>query len=138
MQVRTEVERVKFINHKGKDIIFLDFSEASSAGVIEVVEEIKKVMVAQPEHSVLLLVNAKNARFNLQVVDALKDFARLCMPYVKKGAAVGIEGMQTLIYDTVTKFCKGNFPSVDDIQKVREKIQRFDKIEKAKDWLVED
>jgi len=132
------MERAKFIDHKGRRILYLDFSDATSEEVLDTVEKIEEIMAAQPERSVLLLSNARNAKYNLRVIEALKNLTKYTANRVKKGAVVGIEGLQAIAYDTLVKFHKSSFPSVDDIKEARGLSQRFDDTEKAKDYLVKD
>lgn len=134
----TVVDRVKFIDYKGRKILYLDFSDAMSEEVLDTIEKIEEVITAQPEHSILLLSNAKNARFNLRVIEVLKDLTKKTRNYVKKGAVVGIEGLQAIIYDALVKFWKSMAPSLKEIEEARGLSQRFDDIDDAKEYLVED
>ncbi len=78
----------------------------------------------QPEDTLLTLTNVKDARFNYKVVDAMKDFVVHNKPYVRKGAVIGVKGLQKIIYDAILKFSRRVLP-------------RFDDFDKAKDWLVD-
>lgn len=132
------MERVKFINHKGKKILYQDFSNCTSDESLEIMEEVKRLVREQPEHSLLNLIYVKNAKFNTKLVEALKDWAAHNRPYMKKQAIVGVGGLQEVVYDSVTKYLRVSSPSFDEVQKARRSVPKFDDIEKAKDWLVED
>lgn len=119
------MERVKFVNHKGKNILLLDFSNCSCEEVLRIIEESRKLIKVQPEHSLLTLTNVEGAHFDFKVVEAMKDFTVHNKPYVRKGAVVGVTGLRKIIYDAVMRFSGRNLPSFDDI-------------EEARDWLVED
>lgn len=119
------MERVRFVNHKGKNILLLDFSNCTCEEVLRIIEESRKIIEAQPERSLLTLTNVEDAHFDSRVVEAMKDFTVHNKPYVRKGAVVGVTGLRRIIYDAVMRFSGRNLPSFDDL-------------EKAKDWLVED
>ncbi len=137
MQVGMEKKRANFIYHKGKRILFLDFSDCSVEKSFKIIEESKKLIRTQQKSSLLNLMFVKNARYNTKLVDALKDWAAHNRPYMKKQAIVGIEGLQEIVYDAVTKFMRVSSPSFTEVKKARDSVPKFDDIEKAKDWLVE-
>jgi hypothetical protein len=82
------------------------------------------VIRSQPEASLIILTDVTGARYNLEVVEKLKEFTTGNRPYVRASAVVGLDSFQKVFYNAVTLFSKRTFPVFDDI-------------EKAKDWLIE-
>jgi len=119
----TVSERVKFINHGGQDILFLDFTECSTDEVLATIEESKKVIRTRPHGTVLTLTDVTNARFNEEITERMKEFTTHNKPYVKAAAIIGIVGIKKIIFEAVMMFSK-------------RKIHIFEKIHEAKDWLV--
>jgi hypothetical protein len=118
------MKRVHLIQHRGKEILYLDFSNCNVNEVFEVIDTAKKVIRVQQQNSVLTLSNVTGTHYNRDAVQALKDFAHGNKPFVKAGAVIGIDGLKKILYDAVMKFTGRNLPAFDDF-------------EKAKDWLVE-
>jgi len=116
-------ERVKFITHRQKEILFLDFSNSLPHEVLQTIEDAKRVISARPERSLLTLTDVTNARFNEAVGDGLKQFTAHNKPYVKAGAVVGVTGLKRIIFTAVLTFS-------------RRKLEAFDDIEQAKHWLA--
>ncbi len=118
------MERVKFIIHKWRRILVLDGSYCSVEEAIKSIDEAKKVIRSQPESSLLILTDVTGAKYNLEVIEKLKEFASGNKPYVRASALVGLDGLQKAVYSAVTLFSKRTIPVFDDI-------------EEAKDWLIE-
>ena len=117
-------ERVKFIEHKWRRILLLDFSECTIDEALKTMEEAEKIIRSQPAGSLLILTDVTNARYNLEAVEKLKGFTRGNAPYVRASAVVGLDGIQKVIYRAVVMFSKRMFPVFEDR-------------EKAQDWLIE-
>jgi hypothetical protein len=112
------------IDHKGKEIVYLDFSDCNVDEIFQTIEMAEKIIRIQPLNSVLTLTNVSGARYNTEVIQALKEFAKGNGPFVKAGAVIGIEGLKKILYVAITSFSERNLPAFDDI-------------EKAKDWLID-
>jgi len=118
-----ETERVKFIRHQERDILFLDFSNSQTDEVLKIIEDAKNVIRTRPVNSLLTLTDVTNARFNEAVGEGMKHFTAHNKPYVKASAVVGITGLKKIIFGAVMAFS-------------RRKIESFDDVEQAKQWLV--
>jgi len=118
-----ETERVKFIKHQTRDILFLDFSNSGADEVLKILEDAKRVIRNKPHQSLLTLTDVTNARFNEEVGEGMKQFTLHNKPYVKAGAVVGITGLKRIIFGAVMAFSK-------------RKIEAFDDLEQAKNWLM--
>lgn len=119
------MERVKFITHKGKEILLINGEGCSAQEALVLAKEAMRTIAAQPEHSLLILTNVQNAHFNLEVSAAMKEFTVHNKPYVKKSALFGVTGIQRVIYNAALRFSGRDIPVFDDF-------------EQAKDWLVTD
>ena len=117
------MERVRFIQHKGKEILFLDFSQCKPDEALAVIEQSKAVIRKKPEHSLLTLTDVTDLRFNDTLSHQMKEFTAHNKPYVRAAAVVGITGLKKILFGAVIAFSK-------------RKIHAFDSIEQAKEWLV--
>jgi hypothetical protein len=118
------MERVRFITHQWRQILLLDFSDCGVDELLKAMDSAKKLIRAEGQSSLLILTDVTAARYNLEVVEKLKEFTNGNKPYVKASAVVGLDGMKKIIYNAVTKFSGRNIPAFDDI-------------ENAKQWLIE-
>jgi hypothetical protein len=117
--------RVKFIEHLGKRILFINYSECDIATMKTVTEEMHRIISNEPLNSVLTLNDVTGTSFDTESVALLKSKVAANAPYVKRAAVIGITGLQALIYEAVQKFSQRNIPL-------------FATRQEALDWLVKD
>lgn len=118
------MERAKFIKHDWRQIFLLDFSGCSVDEAIQAITEASEIIRSQPADSLLILTDVTGARYNLEVVEKLKDFTIANKPYVKASAVIGLDGLKKIVYNAVMMFSN-------------RKITVFEDIETAKAWLIE-
>jgi hypothetical protein len=116
---------VSFVAHKGKKVLLTDVANCDVNEVVELLSESTRIMSREPEGSVLSLADVTNVPLDKTVVAALKKTTVDNRPYVKRGAAVGVEGLRKALYLGVRAFSK-------------RKIDLFDDRESAMDWLAAD
>ena len=120
------MDRVELINHNGKEIVALDFSNVNvnEKEIMKIsVEKAKGIIASKPQKSVLVLTNLTNTGFDLEVSGIMKEYANHNTPYVKASALVGVSGLQKIILNAVKKLTGREY-------------YLFDKKEEALDWLV--
>ena len=81
---------VSFIAHKGVQILYENFENGKPDELIPAIEKAKAVIHSQPPKSILALVNVKDAKFDMSVTSALKDFVKGNEPYIKCAAVYGV------------------------------------------------
>ena len=119
------MERTRFIEHRGKRILLLDYSGVQNAEeALREIEHSKRVVAMQPPRSLLVMTVVRNARYNTAVLQGMKELAAHNAPYVKASALVGMGGLHRIAYQAVILFS-------------RRKIQTFDTEAQALDWLVQ-
>ena len=117
-------ERVRFVQHRGKSILMIDFSHLEQAEeILEVIRVAKQVVAKQPPASVRTLSNVYRARYTPPVMDAIKELAVHNRPYVTAAAVVGMEGLHRILFRAVVMFSRRNMES-------------FDTVDAARDWLA--
>ena len=118
------MERTRFVEHRGTRVLVLDYSGIRDPDeAVRCIEHSKRVVAQHPPKSLLVLTNVRDARYNAQVLQALKELAKHDEPYVKASALVGMAGLHRIAYQAVILFTKRN-------------IQTFDEEAQALDWLV--
>lgn len=118
------MERVKFIHHKGAEILLLDFSHSQVLEIFPLLAGARNRIASRPHNSVLTLTNVTGTQVNDSITQQIKTFTLHNKPYVKAAAVVGAEGIKKVILGNV------EFAS-------RREFQVFETIEQAKDWLAE-
>jgi hypothetical protein len=119
------MERVRFISHKGKQILLIDCTHCSAQEVQDVYEDVKRVVTAQPLDSVLTLSDWTGAQIDKATITYLKEVAVYDRPHVKRAALVGGEAAPRVLFNGLTTFSSREFPE-------------FKTREEALEWLVED
>lgn len=118
------MNRVRFVDHNGTQILFLDFSSCEIDDALKAIREAKTVIETQAENSLRVLTDVTGARFNTELTDAMKEFAAHNKPYVKSSAVVGVTGLKKIVYDAILLFS-------------RRHISTFNDLESAKAWLAQ-
>ena len=115
--------RVRFIEHAGKRVLFINYSHCTVAMLKAVAEEGHRVIAREQPNSVLTLNDVTGTTFDKESVAVLQAKVAANAPYVKRAAVIGISGLQRLIYEGVQAFSKRRIP-------------HFDAREEALSWLI--
>jgi hypothetical protein len=117
------MEKIKFINHKGTQILHIDFSNCSPQEMLNHMQQAQRIISAQPKNSVFTLTDVTNAHYDRQVSAALKEYTNANKPFVKVAAIVGVTGLKEVILNAIIFFTRRSF-------------SLFNSIEEAKEWLA--
>ena len=101
---RPRTDRVRFITHESKQILFIDVTNCAAEEVIELLTEVQHTVTAQPPKSVLTLSDLTGARFSRSAVTRMKEVAVFDRPYVKRAAFVGAQSLPKVFYDALKTF----------------------------------
>lgn len=119
------MSRTRFIDHGGRRIVFMDFSqlEEPDLALVEIAAA-RQFVAAQPKvQNLLTLVFVEGSRFDGRIIEALRELATHDRPWVLAGAVVGMSALHKVLYRIVTSLSG-------------RKLAVFSTIEEAKDWLV--
>jgi len=100
-------DRVRFIpNPVGHtNVLLIDVSGfANPSEALPFIDEAKITVSGQPLRSVYCLVDVTGSRFNVDVVEAMKELATHDRPYVIASAVVGVAGLMRVIFESVLAF----------------------------------
>ena len=119
-------ERVRWIEHRGKKIIYQDLSKLHTDEAIEVLKQYEQLVMENKDNPELLsLTNFTDALIFGDAFDEVKRVAKLVRPILKKRAVIGIAGVKKVLYNAANIFASGT-PS-----------KMCNTMEEAKDYLVE-
>lgn len=116
--------RVMFVRHKNREILFINLANCSEDEFKTELEKAREIIAQQLPYSLLTLTDFTDLQYNRDMASALKEFTAHNKPFVKAAAVVGVTGLKKIIYDALIKITK-------------RKIELFDTLEAAKDWLIE-
>ncbi len=118
-------ERIRFITHKGKQILLTDFSNCPAREVEKIARAIPEHVTVQPRGSVLLLTDFTKASFDAEAMRAIKESAVFDKPYIKKSAWIGAENLPKDFEQNLKDYSRRQFPA-------------FKSLDEALTWLIED
>jgi hypothetical protein len=120
------MQRVRFINHKDRRILLIDYSNLTDESeFIEMIEQREFVVDSQPRNSVLMVINVTGAKFSKEVLTRAKEANVYDLPYVRRSAMVGVADQQKAAVDAVSMFAKKQW-------------EMFDTLDQALDWIVQE
>lgn len=120
------MERVGFIVHKGKRVLFADCRNAGPEEMKEIAEQVVETVTAQPRGSVLIVADYTGTKINKETAQRLKEAAAQDMPYVKRAAWVGTEeAIPPALFRGIETFST-------------RKLMPFKTRDEALDWIVEE
>ena len=119
------MERVRFIDHMGNQILLIDCTECGPRELVEVFKEVQQVVTSQPPGSVLTMADFTDAEFDKAAADQMKLVAAYDRAHVRRSAIVGADFLPDVYYRGLLSFSARDFP----VFKTREE---------ALDWLVSD
>lgn len=116
-------ERISFFTHKGKTIMFLDFSHISEKENMALLDEVRTTVARHEKNSVLILADLTGTHMDRAIAQHVKEVLVFDKPYVKRAAWFGAA--------SVPKVYMENFKSFS-----RRELPVFESREEALEWLV--
>jgi hypothetical protein len=93
--------RVRFEQHQGKRILFVDFSRGDFEMVKAVAAECFHVMSAERPFSVLSLCEVEGIPFDTNSLRVGDELTEVCRPYSARIAVSGVTGFRAFLLQTV-------------------------------------
>jgi hypothetical protein len=116
-------ERIRFIEHKGKQILLLDFSLATAPQMLPLLMRVQTTVAQHGLKSLLVLANYEGAEIDHKVAMKIKEVLALDRPFVKKAAWLGTEHIPHDLIETFHFFSQ-------------RETATFKTREEALEWLV--
>ena len=118
-------EPIRFVEHKGKEILLFDFSHANAHDMLLLLEQVRVTVAQQERSSVVTLGDYTGSTVDHDVATKIKEVMTLDRPFVKKTAWVGTEGIPHAFMENFQNFSQ-------------REIATFKTREEAMDWLVQE
>ena len=114
---------MKWLTHKGKDILYEDYTNLTGEQIARLVPAITKITEEKDYKDILLLLDFTNSFANKEATNAFGESGKVSKDRLKKTAVLGITGVKKVLLNFVTRVSK-----VD--------ARPFATEEEAKDYLV--
>jgi hypothetical protein len=114
---------VRFIEHKGQQVLLIDFSNADAHKMMLLLEDVRTTVAEHPRGSLLTLADFTGATIDHAVAMKIKEVLTLDRPFVKKGVWVGAEHIPHAFMENFHSFSQ-------------REIVTFKTREEALNWLV--
>jgi hypothetical protein len=115
------MERIRFIQYKGKSVLIEDFSNLlPGKEFLDTIAAAQKLITSQPPNSVLAMMDATNAHYDMEIINAMKSFVRANSPYIRYSAVVGVSGLLNIALQALSTASGRAFPSYPDRQSALE------------------
>ena len=98
------MERIEFVDHKGKQVLMVDITGCTPQEVILLATAVRNVVTSQPKGSVRLLADFTGAQFNKDVITRLKEGTVADAPYIRKSAWIGTESIPAAHFEALKAF----------------------------------
>jgi SpoIIAA-like len=119
------MERVRFITHRGKQVLLIDHTSSTPEELQRTMDEVERTIAAEPPDSVLTLSDFTGMQIDRESADRLKVVATRDRPHVHRAAFVGADSIPEVFYRALESFSSRHFP-------------KFKTREEALDWLTSD
>jgi|ERR1700676_3617049 hypothetical protein len=118
-------ERIRVIEHGSKNILLLDFSNATALEMIPLLTRVRDTVGRYGPKSAVILANYEGAEIDHNVAMKIKEVLTFDRPFVKKSAWIGSEHIPHALMENFQFFSQ------------RETVT-FKTREEALDWLVKE
>ena len=117
------MDRVRFLDHKGRKILLVDCSGADIETIRETTRRAKPIIACEPKNSLLILTDITDVPNTREASSISADFANHNKPFIKASAIVGVDGLKKAAFQAVV-FLTGR------------KIKSFASRDEALEWLA--
>jgi|SRR5580692_2488266 hypothetical protein len=105
------IDNIRFITHRGKQILLVDLSKCSAAEVEKTLRAVPDVVTTRPRGSVLALTDFTGSSLDAEGIRVLKETAAFDKPFVKRSAFVGTENFPHGFSEDLSNFSRRDFPA---------------------------
>jgi hypothetical protein len=111
-------DRIRFFEHQGKRILFVDLSNCKGPEVGAVTRRVPDFVTSAPLRSVLILTDFAGSSFDQDARLAMKETAVFDKSYVKKSALIGTDSLPPDFHESMETFSRRDLPSFSTARKL--------------------
>ena len=117
--------RVTIEEHNGHRIVVSDCRNCTAKELVNVIDEVKEIVTAQPPHSISTLTDFSGAHFDRDSITRMKEAAAFDRPHIVRAAFIGVETLPEVFHKAIENFSARRFAT-------------FKTKEEAVEYLVKD
>ena len=107
------MSRVKIEQHHGQSVLVIDCRNCTPKEMIDVIEEVRDIVTAQPPHSIHTLTDYTGAQFDREVLERMKLVAAVDRPHIIRAAFIGVETLPEVYHKAIQNFSARQFALFD-------------------------
>jgi hypothetical protein len=115
------MERIRFIDYDGKEILLIDLSGCQPNQVAELADQVPGFVTPKPPRSVLLLADFSDAKLTKEAVERIKIAAVINREHLRRSAWVFNGNIPKTLHDAVKSFSNREIPKFE----TREEAMKF-------------
>ncbi|MCF6242311.1 MAG: hypothetical protein L3J74_13305 [Bacteroidales bacterium] len=115
-------EKIKWIDYKGKEILYCDFRGLNEEELINYMKYSDELLISSGKTEILKINDVRGLFAMISILAEIQKSAERQKKYLKKSAYVGTNGVKKLL-DALNRLSKS-------------KAKPFDTLEKAMEWIV--
>lgn len=119
---KESMSKSNIIKYKDINIVYTDISHTSPEEAIEAFNCCQKIIEKMPLNSVYSLVNAKDARFNTNLISKIKETVKKNNPHNRATAVCGLNQLSRLMVNSIVSF-------------TGRQMKLTETVEEGKEWL---
>ena len=101
--------RVTIEEHHGQRIVVSDCRNCTAEQLVDVIDEVKEVVTAQPLHSISTLTDFSGAQFDRESITRMKEAAAFDRPHIVRAAFIGVETLPEVYHKAIENFSARRF-----------------------------
>lgn len=95
------MNRINFIVHSNVEILFLDLTNLKFQEILDLMNEVEKVITSKPLNSVLILSDVSNAEINPRLIPAFIKYFKNISSYRYASAIIGMPNIFSTLLNSV-------------------------------------
>lgn len=119
-------DRVKWINHKEKKIILIDFSDLGGEHLMTLLEEYRKYLI-EGGPNLLTLADVTKTNYTYEFHERGREIGLEFKEKMKKTAVIGMTGIKKIFFISYVQFTEQ-----------RDNTKMFENMQESLEWLTQD
>ena len=118
-------DRIKWIEYKGKRILFLDYSNLYGEEYRKTIEQARDFIIGSGEHDLIVLQYVENSFLDKETFELGKKVSREVKDFVSKAAVVGARKTHEIFMKTLKSFSDADVKPFNTIEDVKECLIKY-------------
>lgn len=104
------MDRIRFVTHRDRQILLLDFTNCSADEVAALSESAPDIVTNEPQHSLLVVADFSGAEFDRDAIERIKVAMAIDRLHIKRAAWVLTENLARTLFESIRNFTARDVP----------------------------